>query len=66
MGVGDVRYLSVEAIAKRLNVHPETVRVWIRNGRLQAIQDNLHQGGPYLVEEQDLNRFIAENRRVVS
>jgi excisionase family DNA binding protein len=29
--------LNVRQVAKRLNVHPETVRRWIRDGRLPAI-----------------------------
>lgn len=50
--------LTVEEVAKRLSVHAETVRRWIRSGDLQAID----LGGPagYRVAKSELDRFIRE------
>lgn len=49
-------YLTVEEVAKRLHVHPDSVRRWIRNKELYAI--NL--GGPagYRITEAALQDFI--------
>jgi excisionase family DNA binding protein len=51
-------YLTVEDVAKRLNVHPDSVRRWIRNRELYAI--NL--GGPagYRITEAALADFIRQ------
>jgi excisionase family DNA binding protein len=51
-------YLTVEDVAKELAVAPETVRRWIRNGELNA----LNLGGPagYRIARAELDRFIRE------
>jgi excisionase family DNA binding protein len=50
--------LTVDDVAKQLSVHPDTVRKWIRNRELEAI--NL--GGPagYRIRQSALDRFIRE------
>jgi excisionase family DNA binding protein len=50
--------LTVDDVAKELAVHPDTVRKWIRNRELEAI--NL--GGPagYRIRRSALDRFIRE------
>jgi len=50
--------LTVDDVAKELTVHPDTVRKWIRNRELEAI--NL--GGPagYRIRRSALDRFIRE------
>lgn len=49
--------LTVEEVAKRLRVSPETVRMWIRTGELDAIDV-----GKYLIYPTDLENF-KERRR---
>jgi len=49
--------LTVEEVAKRLRVSPETVRAWIRAGELDAIDV-----GKYLIYPADLEDF-KERRR---
>jgi len=49
--------LTVEEVAKRLRVSPETVRMWIRTGELDAIDV-----GKYLIYPADLEDF-KERRR---
>lgn len=50
--------LTVDDVAKELAVHPDTVRKWIRNRELEAI--NL--GGPagYRIRRSALDRFMRE------
>jgi excisionase family DNA binding protein len=52
--------LTVEDVAKRLGVHIDTIRRWIRSGELPAI--NL--GGPagYRIAQADLDKFIRGRR----
>jgi len=52
-------WLTVEQVAERLAVNPETVRRWIRSGALPVLQ----LGGPrtgYRINELDLEAFISE------
>jgi excisionase family DNA binding protein len=56
--LGD-RWLTVDDIAEQLQVSHETVRRWIRSGKLSV----LDLGGPkagYRVKPEELQRFIAE------
>jgi excisionase family DNA binding protein len=36
-GVSDEELLTVDDVARQLKLHPETVRRWIRSGKLRAI-----------------------------
>lgn len=47
---------SVKQIAEMLNTNPETVRRWIRSGRLKAVQTSRKGGN--VVTEAELDRFI--------
>jgi excisionase family DNA binding protein len=60
--MADDTLLTVEEVARRLNVHIDTVRRWIRNGEIQAI--NL--GGPagYRISQGALDRFIRERTTI--
>jgi len=50
--------LSVREVSKKLQLSRETVRTWIRNGRLKATQ--LQSGGKYQISEEDLREFLRE------
>ena len=54
----DDTFLTVEEVAKRLSVHEETVRRWIRSGELQAI--DLSGPAGYRISQAELQRFIRE------
>ena len=51
------RWLTVVQIAQRLQVHQETVRRWLRDGRLQG--RNFGGKSGYRVREKDLDAFMA-------
>lgn len=51
-------WLSVEKIAKELDVPIKTVQGWIRNGKLTAYRP----GREYRVKREDLNKFLEESR----
>ena len=49
-----MKYYSPEEIAKQFNLQAQTVRLWIRQGRLKAVK----LGGLWRVSEEELERFI--------
>lgn len=52
--------LTVQEVAEQLNVHPDTVRQWIRNGDLEAIDLGGRAG--FRISESALERFIRERK----
>lgn len=53
--------LTVEQVAERLHVHPQTVRLWIREGLLGR-----HKVGRYSrISEDQLARFLDDRREDV-
>lgn len=55
---------SVKQIAELLNTNPETVRRWIRDGKLKAEQASRKDGNT--VTEDELVKFIKENPKYSS
>ena len=56
------RWLTVDQVAEQLQVNPETVRRWIRNSELAALDIGGPRGG-YRVRPSDLEAFIAVRYR---
>jgi len=52
------QWLSVEAIAKELDVTLETVRNWIRKNKLIAYR----VGRDYRIKQEDYEKFLEERR----
>ena len=52
------RLLTVREVAERLRSSPETVRRWLRQGKLRGFQPGGTKLG-YRVPESELQRFIA-------
>lgn len=50
------KLLSVEEVAERLGVTPDTIRHYIRTHQLTAIRI----GNKYRIKESDLKRFLDE------
>ena len=50
-------WMTVEQIAQDLQVHPTTVREWIRNKKLKAAKF----GRDYRIKREDYERFIEEH-----
>jgi excisionase family DNA binding protein len=58
---GGDELLTVAQVAERLQVNPETVRRWLRTGRLRGVSLG-HRGG-YRVSGAEYRRFLAEAPR---
>lgn len=52
------KLLSPERAAQMLDVNPETVRNWLREGKLQGVK----VGRLWRVREEDLQTFLRGNR----
>ena len=55
------KLMAVQAVADYLGVHPETVRRWLRDGRLVGIDLGSDSGG-WRIDPADLDAFIAARR----
>ena len=55
---------TVEEISKMLGKNPETVRRWIRSGKLKATQDSRKKGN--LVTETELSRFLNTSGKLAA
>ncbi len=49
-------YYTPEQVAERLSVHPNTVRLWLRQGRMSGVR----AGRLWRVRESDLQAFLAQ------
>lgn len=49
--------LTVPQVARRTGKHPETIRRWIREGRLKARKIGMQ----HVIEEQDLSAFLSDD-----
>lgn len=50
--------LTVTQVAQRLQLHPETIRRWIREGRLKAVKLGTHRSG-FRIRESELARVTG-------
>jgi excisionase family DNA binding protein len=55
------KLMTVHVVADYLGVHPETVRRWLRDGRLIGIDLGSDSGG-WRIAPADLETFIAARR----
>jgi excisionase family DNA binding protein len=58
----DSPFLTVQEVAARLRMNPETIRRWLRQGKLQGRMFGGDRGG-YRIAEAEVQRFIAESKR---
>jgi len=56
-GIMDVNFLTVEEFAKRIKMHPTSVRRSIKQGRIFATRPSVGKRGPYRVAESELERL---------
>ena len=54
----DEELLTVDEVARRLKLHPETVRRWIRAGKLRAISLGSDRAG-LRIRASEIQRFLA-------
>jgi excisionase family DNA binding protein len=57
----EMKKYSVKEVADVLGTNPETVRRWIRTGKLNASQDSRKEGNT--ISENELQRFLKSNAK---
>lgn len=55
--MADERMLKVADAAKRLDINPETVRVWLRSGKLRGVKMGGDKIG-YRIPESEIERLL--------
>jgi excisionase family DNA binding protein len=60
--MNDQRLLTVREVAERLRSSPETVRRWLRQGKLRGFRPGGTKLG-YRVPESELQRFLSSAER---
>ena len=53
--------MTVRAVAEHLGVHPETIRRWLRDGRLVGIDLGSDSGG-WRIDPADLDAYLNARR----
>jgi excisionase family DNA binding protein len=53
------RLLTVPEVAERLRVHPDTLRRWLRSGRIKGVMMGGRSGG-YRIKESEVARVENE------
>jgi excisionase family DNA binding protein len=56
--MADDRLLTVQEVAERLRLKPETVRRWLRSGRLRGISLGSDHAG-WRVRESEVQKFLG-------
>lgn len=51
------KFLLVEEVAEKLRLHPNTIRIYIKGGKLPAAKF----GKVYRIKEEDLEEFIRRS-----
>jgi excisionase family DNA binding protein len=52
------RLLTVDDVAERLQIHPETIRRWLREGRLEGIRLSRRAG--WRVRPEAVEKMLAD------
>ena len=63
--MNEQRLLTVREVAERLRSSPETVRRWLRQGKLRGFRPGGTKLG-YRVPESELQRFLAQANQTKS
>jgi excisionase family DNA binding protein len=56
-------FVTVEEVARRLSLNSETIRRWLRSGRLRGIRLGERRAG-WRIREADLSAFLNERANV--
>lgn len=62
--MADERWLTVPEVADVLRVHPETVREWLRSGRLEGVRIGRRSG--WRISEAQLDAFLGRDESKIA
>ena len=52
------RWLTVDEAAAQIQVHPETIRRWLRDGKVVGVL--ISRAGGYRIRQSELDRFLSD------
>ena len=61
----DERFLTVPEVAERLRMNPETIRVWLREGRLRGVRPGGKRAG-WRIPESEVRRILSGGHSAAS
>jgi len=56
-----MNFLTLEEFAKRIKMHPGTIRKAIRNGKIFASRPGMGKKSPYRIPESELERLHLQS-----
>ncbi|MCC7366822.1 MAG: helix-turn-helix domain-containing protein [Chloroflexi bacterium] len=56
--MSDELFLTVPEVAERLRMNPETIRVWLRDGRLRGVRPGGKRAG-WRIPESEVRRILG-------
>ncbi len=63
MVMTEERFLPVGRVANRLGLTSQTIRLWIKQGRLRAVQPGGERGARWLIPQSEVDRLLGERSR---
>lgn len=55
--IEDIIFYTIQEVAKALKVTPQTIRAWVKQGKLKAQRI----GKPILITEENLKQFLNQS-----
>ena len=55
------KILTVKEVAEKLNFHPETIREWVRQGKLPMIKPGCGRNSKLIISERKLDKFLEDH-----
>lgn len=55
-----VTYITVSELAKRLDVHRNSVVYWINQGKIKAVRLGMAEKSPYYISEDEADRVVGK------
>jgi excisionase family DNA binding protein len=59
------RWLTVQQVADMLQLHPETIREWLRGGKLDGVRLGERRTG-WRIRESEVRRFLEPGKAVAA
>lgn len=57
----EVEFYTVEQFAKKVSLHPNTIRIAIRHGRINAFRPGIGKKSPYRIPALEVDRLLSQD-----
>ena len=59
ISINGERFVTVSALARHASIHPSTISLWIKSGRIAAILHPALKKKKYLIPESEVKRLLG-------